>query len=91
MGCRLARLRCRLRVMLERGRETTGMVLKHMIEDRKGECVREGEKIIPKCVAGVVARVKPRRKKSLVFTLVCLHTSRLNASADASASALDIK
>ncbi len=32
MGRRLARLRCRLRVMLERGRETTGMVLKHMIE-----------------------------------------------------------
>ncbi len=80
MGCRLARLRCRLRVMLERGRETTGMVLKHMIEDSKGECVREGGKIIPKCVAGVVARVKSRRKKSLVFTLVCLHTSRLNAS-----------
>ncbi len=57
------------------------------IEDSKGECVREGEKIIPKCVAGVVARVKSRRKKSLVFTLVCLHTSRLNAST----SALDIK
>ncbi len=32
MGRRLARLRCRLRVVLERGRETTGMVLKHMIE-----------------------------------------------------------
>ncbi len=30
--------------MLERGRETTGMVLKHMIEDRKGDCVREGGK-----------------------------------------------
>ncbi len=29
---RLAGLLCRLRVMLERGRETTGMVLKHMIE-----------------------------------------------------------
>ncbi len=28
-------------VMLERGRETTGTVLKHMIEDSKGECVRE--------------------------------------------------
>ncbi len=41
MGCRLAGLLCRLRVMLERGRETTGMVLKHMIEDGKGECVRE--------------------------------------------------
>ncbi len=32
IGCRLAGLCCRLRVMLERGRETTGMVLKHMIE-----------------------------------------------------------
>ncbi len=41
MGCRLVGLLCHLRVMLERGRETTGMVLKHMIEDRKGECVRE--------------------------------------------------
>ncbi len=41
MGRRLAGLLCRLRVMLERGRETTGMVLKHMIEDSKGECVRE--------------------------------------------------
>ncbi len=28
----LAGLRCRLRVMLEHGRETTGMGLKHMIE-----------------------------------------------------------
>ncbi len=32
IGRRLAGLRCRLRVMLERGRETTRMVLKHMIE-----------------------------------------------------------
>ncbi len=32
MGSRLAGLRCRLRVMLERGRETTGMGLKHMID-----------------------------------------------------------
>ncbi len=32
IGRRLAGLHCRLRVMLERGRETTGMVLKHMIE-----------------------------------------------------------
>ncbi len=40
-GRRLAGLHCRLCVMLERGRETTGMVLKHMIEDGKGECVRE--------------------------------------------------
>ncbi len=41
MGRRLAGLLCHLRVMLEHGRETTGMVLKHMIGDRKGECVRE--------------------------------------------------
>ncbi len=33
--------------------------------------------MILKCVA----RVKSRRKKLSVFTLVCLHTSRLNASA----------
>ncbi len=32
IGCKLAGLRCCLRVMLERGRETSGMVLKHMIE-----------------------------------------------------------
>ncbi len=38
---RLEGLCCRLCVMLECGRETTGMVSKHMIEDRKGECVRE--------------------------------------------------
>ncbi len=44
MGLRLAGLLCCLPVMLERGRETTGMVLKHMIEDRKGDCVREGGK-----------------------------------------------
>ncbi len=49
MGRRLAGLRCRLRVMLERGRETTGMVLKThdrggSMEDSKGECVREGRK-----------------------------------------------
>ncbi len=41
IGRRLAGLRCRLCMMLEHGREKTGMVLKHMIEDRKGECVRE--------------------------------------------------
>ncbi len=41
IGRRIAALRCRLCVMLERRRETTGMVLKHMIEDSKGECVRE--------------------------------------------------
>ncbi len=32
IGRRLAELRCCLRVMLERGRETTRMVLKHVIE-----------------------------------------------------------
>ncbi len=32
IGRTLAGLHCRLRVMLERGRETTRMVLKHMIE-----------------------------------------------------------
>ncbi len=54
------------------------------IEDSKGECVREGGGvIILKYVAGVVARVKSRRKKSPVFTLVCLHTRLLNASASA--------
>ncbi len=41
IGRRLAGLRCPLCVMLERGRETNGMVSKHMIEDSKGECVRE--------------------------------------------------
>ncbi len=41
IGRRLAGLHCRLCVMLERGRETTRMVLKHVIKDRKGECVRE--------------------------------------------------
>ncbi len=41
IGRRIAGLRCHLCVMLERGQETTGMVLKHMIEDSKGECVRE--------------------------------------------------
>ncbi len=41
IGRRLAGLRCHLRVFLERGWERTGMVSKHMIEDREGECVRE--------------------------------------------------
>ncbi len=41
IGRRLAGLRCRLCVMLERGRETTGMVSKHLIEDSKGEHVRD--------------------------------------------------
>ncbi len=39
IGHMLAGLCCRLRVMLERGREATGLVLKQKIEDRKGECV----------------------------------------------------
>ncbi len=38
IGRRLAGLRCLLCVMLERGRETTGMVLKHMIEDMVRVC-----------------------------------------------------
>ncbi len=43
------------------------------IEDSKGECVREGvKKCTLKYVAGVIARVKLHRKKSPVFTLVCL-------------------
>ncbi len=44
------------------------------IEDSKGVCVREGGKIIPKCVAGVVARVKSRRKKKwlIFYCCVCL-------------------
>ncbi len=50
IGRRLAGLRCRLCVMLECGRETTGMVFEHMIEDSKGQCVRKIE-IILKCVA----------------------------------------
>ncbi len=94
MGRRLAGLRCRLRVMLERGRETTGMDFEThdrggSIEDSKGECVREGRKNIPewRCRCRC-SGVKSHRKKSLVFTLVCLHTRMLNASADASASAL---
>ncbi len=41
IGRRLAGLSCRLCVMLERDRKTTGMVSKHMIEDSKLECVRE--------------------------------------------------
>ncbi len=41
IGRMLAGLRCRLCVMLERGRETTGMVSKHLIEDSKGEQVRD--------------------------------------------------
>ncbi len=54
-------------------------------------CEGREEKNIPECVAGVVAQVKSHRKKSLVFTLVSLHTRMLNASADTSASASDIK
>ncbi len=37
--------------------------------------------MILKCVA----RLKSRRKKLSVFTLICLNTRRLNTSADASA------
>ncbi len=53
MGRRLAGLRCRLRVMLERGRETTGMVLKHMIEV-------EGQRIAKESVWG-----KEKKNKKL--------------------------
>ncbi len=41
-------------------------------------CEGREEKIILKYVAGVVDRVKSRRKKSPVFTLVCLHTRMLS-------------
>ncbi len=38
--------------------------------------------MILKCVLGVVARLKSRRKKSSVFTLVGLHTRRLITTAE---------
>ncbi len=38
--------------------------------------------MILKCVLGVVARLKSRRKKSSVFTLVGLHTGRLSTTAE---------
>ncbi len=38
--------------------------------------------MILKCVLGVVARLKSRRKKSSVFTLVGLHTRRLSTTAE---------
>ncbi len=38
--------------------------------------------MILKCVLGVVARLKSRRKKSSVFTLVGLHTRRLSTMAE---------
>ncbi len=38
--------------------------------------------MILKCVLGVVARLKSRRKKSSVFTLVGLHTRRLITMAE---------
>ncbi len=44
--------------------------------------MREDRKMILKCVLGVVARLKSRRKKSSVFTLVGLHTRRLSTTAD---------
>ncbi len=37
--------------------------------------------MILKCVARCRCSGKSRKKKSSVFTFVCLHTSRLNASA----------
>ncbi len=38
--------------------------------------------MILKCVLGVVARLKSRRKESSVFTLVGLHTRRLSTMAE---------
>ncbi len=38
--------------------------------------------MILKCVLGVVARLKSRRKKSSVFTLFGLHTRRLSTTAE---------
>ncbi len=38
--------------------------------------------MILKCVLGFVARLKSRRKKSSVFTLVGLHTRRLSTTAE---------
>ncbi len=48
-------------------------------EDRKG---KEKKKSIDKCVAGVIARLKSRRKKSQVFTLVGLQPRGLNTRAE---------
>ncbi len=62
--------------MLERGRETTGMVLKHMIGDRKGECVRKIE-IILKCVARCCCSGEVAQEK-----VACLYT-RLSSHEDA--------
>ncbi len=77
MGCRLARLRYN-----RNGFETHNRGGR--IEDRKGECVREGEKIIPKCVAGVVARGKVTQEK-----VACLYT-RLSSKSHAGKSRLSL-
>ncbi len=47
--------------------------------------------MILKCVLGVVARLKSRRKKSSVFTLVGLHTRRLSTTAERFRRRSDIK
>ncbi len=90
MGRKLAGLRCRLRVMLDRGWETTGMVWKHDKGEKKEMVsVWREEKIILKCAAGFVAWLKSHRKKSSVFTQGGW-TRWLDASADASVSAYKI-
>ncbi len=67
IGRRLAGLHCRLRVMLDRGWETTEMVLKHVIELEGQRIAKESVwgkiEIILKCVArcrcsGKVAQAK---------------------------------
>ncbi len=61
-------------------------VIGQRIEDCKGGCVREDRNYT--CVLlAFIARLKLHRKKSSVFTLFGPHT-RLNASADTSASLL---
>ncbi len=75
IGRRLAGLHCRLRVMLERGWDKTGMVWKHMIEvERKRigkESVRGKIKMILKCVARFCRLVKVVQEK-----VVGLYTRR---------------
>ncbi len=60
------------------------MYWKHMIEEGKRRIERGKRKkiSIDKCVAGVVARLKSRRKKSQVFTLVGLQPRGLNTRAE---------
>ncbi len=63
------------------------MVWKHMIEVERERVQKrrlcEGKiTIILRCIAGFFARLKLCRKKSQVFTLVGLHTRRLNTRAE---------